>query len=79
MRYDGKDEKMTPLPFILELLLNEKADVSVASCIGNILENLLTLQEEIPMDVDDEEEPVPLDVKFILPVNESEIAKLTRK
>lgn len=71
--------KMTPLPYILELLLNEKTQPSVSNCISSILENLLTLQEDEPMDVDDEENATPLNIEYILPLQDQKISELKCK
>ena len=79
-RYNDEKEKMTPLSVTMKLLINEKAENSVTSCISSMLENLLTLQENTPNDDDEQEENyTPIEVDFILPVEEDKISKLNRK
>ncbi|KAK6627164.1 hypothetical protein RUM44_009641 [Polyplax serrata] len=79
VRYDGINKKMTPLPFMLDLLQNEKAEGNVTSCIGTILENLLTLEGDESMEMDEDDEIAPLDLENILPIDEEKIEKLTLK
>ncbi|XP_011256579.2 small subunit processome component 20 homolog [Camponotus floridanus] len=54
------DESITPLPYIVELLLNSKSHQSVVNAILLIIENLLTLQDYDQSNEDSMQVDVPL-------------------
>ena len=85
-KYKKDDKDTTPLPFLMQLLLNEKIQSSVIGNMDNLLENLLTLREDDEDEEDNEEqdvemkaEKIPLNVMYVLDVNDEQIAKLNCK
>ncbi|KAL0280213.1 UNVERIFIED_CONTAM: hypothetical protein PYX00_001577 [Menopon gallinae] len=75
-RHKKDDKSFSALPFITALLLNEKTQNSVTSYIIRIIENLLTLKEEITEENEDE---TPIEIDYILPIDEAQIEKLSLK
>lgn len=75
-RHKKYDQSVSALPFITALLLNEKTQSSVTSYIIRIIENLLTLKEGISEESEDE---TPLDIDYLLPIEEAQLEKLSCK
>lgn len=83
-KHKKDDETLTPLPYLMNLLLNEKVQFGVVACIHNILEKLLTLEAEKDEEKEEAEEPMEVDeielnAACILNVDEEGLKKLNRK
>lgn len=86
-KYKKGDAEITPLPFLMKLLLNEKIQSGAIWNIDGTLENLLTMHEdeeeeerdEGEKDVEMKEERKPLNAFFVLDVQEEAISQLNRK
>lgn len=79
----GGNPDISPLPYIMKLLLGEKTHNSVRSGIMEIVENLLTLQDHQKQQEDDAKTTEegkfvpPLQVNFVLPVDEDVVSQLS--
>lgn len=70
VKHQSENVSLTPLPYVMKLLLGPKTHPSVVNAILEMLQNMLTLSDAEPMESD--EEPVePLTVTNILSVNEN--------
>lgn len=78
-RYLGTEETKTALSFMIDLLLNEQSQPNVVTTIMSILERLLTLRNELPMEIDEEPLVPDLEIDNIRSVDQNILSQLNRK